>query len=68
MIYIKKEYDEADGKHIVIVHIESACCKQDVCFVEQGGKFFSYPLLEPATYGMTESILNARRCNLYWNK
>lgn len=67
MFYLKSEITNEDGDKIIVCHIHSACCKQDLFFIEdRPNHFINAVTREEVTTGMQESILNARRLGLIW--
>jgi len=69
MFWLKKIEPQPDGSNKITVHIESACCKQDLVFIEESnGKLFDMQTMTEAHQGAVEGINRARREGLVWNK
>ena len=66
MFYLKAETTNDKGEKLIIGCVESACCRQDVYFIEdKPGHFIDAFDRIPTSYAMTQSILYARKMNLW---
>lgn len=68
MFYIKDEYDDPELGHIVVVHIHSACCKEDVKYleVEKDKVYRILPSLDLCGGGIANSIIYAKMKGMRW--
>jgi hypothetical protein len=67
VFYLKSQTVNDKGEKIIICHIHSACCKQDLFFIEKDdGSYIDAMSGQSATDGQTKSINNAKRLGLIW--
>ena len=68
MFFIRKQEPQLDGTVKVTVKIHSACCKQDLVFIENTttGEWFDMQTMEPADIGAVNCIKYARMKGIVW--